>query len=178
MDDTFCISRSFLKAPHQAGMYPTAQFGENPILLKPQMGCAMNRSLDKCPFFPPLLSPGSASLTPQSLLLLLSFIKFLWSWGLFFLSLRNSFWLTDFRSVGALNFSLLFWINTVLHFFSFHFWGPTTELFYISFSSQDCLKMELMQCTWIFCLLLADLISMETIIHAIAWIIYFTVVKV
>lgn len=35
-----------------AGMCPTAQFGENPILFKPQMGYAMNGSLDKYPFSP------------------------------------------------------------------------------------------------------------------------------
>lgn len=47
-------------APASFSSHPTklacaqqlAQFGEDPILPKAQMGCAVNGSLDKCPFFP------------------------------------------------------------------------------------------------------------------------------
>lgn len=159
------------------GLGPTAQFGENPVYrISKVVGSFNSISL-------PPLSSRSVPLTSASSLLFLSFIKCLWSGGLlffFFPGFENSFRLVDFRTASALNFSLLFWINTVLQvfFFPFHFGGPTTVLFYITFSFQNCLKMELMPRTWIFCLLLADLISMDTIIHATAWIIYFTVVKV
>ena len=116
-------------------MGPTAQFGENRVYRISEVVGTFNS------ISPPPVSPRSVPLTPVSSFLFLSFIKCLWSGGLlfffFFSDFENSFWLVDFRTASALNFSLLFWINTVLQVFcSFPFWGTNhcIVLYYIFIS--------------------------------------------